>query len=110
MPPEQKCEIDFLALEQFIGRRVQLASESCGNCLALDMLCIRHGNHFNPGRFQRIKIERDMPMADLQQSNSLACSPLKCLTTSCLELQSLATVFQFSLAMSVFSLPSFLPT
>ncbi|MNV74307.1 hypothetical protein D3C71_1675150 [compost metagenome] len=76
MPTEHKCEIDFLALEQFIGRRIQRTAESRGNSLSFDMLRIRDGDHLNPGHLERIKIERDMPVAGFQQCNFHACSPL----------------------------------
>src|SRR6058998_356502 len=75
MPTERECKIDFLAFEELMARLVETASVSRRNRLALDLLRIRNGHHLDPGRFERVEIERYVPMARLEQRNFHLWSP-----------------------------------
>src|SRR5207247_11204627 len=69
MPTERECKIDFLVFEELMARLVESTSVSRCNRLALDLLRIRNGYHLNPGRFERVEIERYVPMARFEQRN-----------------------------------------
>jgi hypothetical protein len=75
MPTERERKIDFLVFEEFMARLVESTSVSRCNRLALDLLRIRNSYHLDPGRFERVEIERYVPMARLEQRNFHLCSP-----------------------------------
>ena len=63
--------------EQLLARIIERATESRGDLLALGMLGVGDRDDLDAGRLKRIEIERNMPMARLQQCNSHRCAPLR---------------------------------
>ena len=66
VPPEGKREIDLLLLEQLLVGLVDGAAESRRDIATLRLLAIRDGDNLHARAFERIEIERGVPVARLQ--------------------------------------------